>query len=159
MLFSNVTTLIMSTARIINPNITATEFKTWYDTVYLPEFMSRHNASLALRYDVDLQSGIQSKWDYLALFRTHEKTSQALKSSDTGWSSNSAPRFGPSDVALELSFWTKIQTFNSLREKRGEVPPGRPNIVMVVKIEPKEGGEEELEDWYRKQVSMPQPQP
>lgn len=148
------TTLVMETARITNPSVSHEKFNKWYNTVYLPDFMTTHNASLAVRYKV--APGPTTSWQYLSLYKIHQadKSSAIPKSN---WDNSKKSDIKPNDVVLESTTWNQIQIFESLREKRGEVPNGRPKIAMVVKIEPREGGEEELEEWYRKQVRIKGP--
>ena len=149
MLFSTVTALVTATAHVTNPNITDTEFNQWYNQILLPGFMEHQNASLGLRYKV-LNSPINTQpqpWEYLALYKTHGNTSL---SSDFIVSRD----ITPDDVKIELTTWNPIQTFESLRQRRGNVPAGRAKFVFVVKLEPREGeqAEKEVEEWYRKQV-------
>lgn len=143
MLLSNLTTLVMATARITNPNVTDAEFNNWYNSVLLPDFMTNHNVSLGLRYK-PVSVRAQSR-QYLAIYKAHGDV-PANWPSNVKWDRPHAQGIGPDDVAIQLSSWKPIQTFESLREKRGQVPAGRPKIAMVVKIEPKEGGDEEVDE-------------
>jgi hypothetical protein len=149
MLLSNLTTLVMATARITNPNVTDAEFNNWYNTVLLLDFMTNHNVSLGLRYK--LVSARPQSRQYLALYKAHGDVPTNW-TSNAKWDTPNAQDIGPDDVSIHLSSWKPIQTFEALREKRGRVPAGRPKIAMVVKIEAKEGGNEEVDEWYRKQV-------
>lgn len=154
MLLAGATTLTMATARITNPNLTHIEFNDWYNTVLLPSFMSNHNVSLGVRYKAvpNVNSSRPLTWEYLALYKTHEGAASSVLNKKWTEQIFGKQDIGPNDVTIELSSWTLIQTFESLREKRGQVPAGRPKIAMTVKIEPKEGGDEDVETWYRHQV-------
>ncbi|KAF2651001.1 hypothetical protein K491DRAFT_682552 [Lophiostoma macrostomum CBS 122681] len=153
MFLANITTLMMATAQITNPNLTDTDFNSWYNTALLPLFMTNHNASLGVRYKLIPQPTTPKppEWQYMALYKTHENTTASPSIEDILPRALNERDIGPNDVAIEISSWTHIQTFESLREKRGEVPAGRPKIANVVRIEPREGGDAELDEWYRKQ--------
>jgi hypothetical protein len=153
MLLSNITTLVMATARITNPNLTHTEFNEWYNTALLPEYMKNHNSSLGLRYKIVSGSARPPTWDYVALYKNHESAPSMETREHTRHDIGPKRDIGPNDVTIEFSSWKPIHTFESLREKRNQVPAGRAKIGMIVKIEPREGGEEELEEWYHNQVS------
>jgi hypothetical protein len=141
----------MATARITNPNVTDAEFNDWYNTVLLPDFMINHNVSLALRYKPVANPVRPQSRQYLALYKANGNVPTSW-SNGVAWKGIQTQDIGPDDVTIQLTSWNPIQTFESLREKRAQVPDGRPKIAMVVKIEPKEGGDEELDEWYRKQV-------
>jgi hypothetical protein len=158
MFVANMTTLMMATAKITNPNLTDTEFNSWYNDALLPSFMTNHNASLGLRYKLAPYPADPrpADWQYLALYKTHENATVSKSGEQVFPRGLEGRDIGPEDVAIEISSWTHVQTFESLREQKGEVPNGRPKIAMVVKIEPKEGGDAELDEWYRKQVRLPE---
>ncbi|KAF2108322.1 hypothetical protein BDV96DRAFT_652890 [Lophiotrema nucula] len=157
MLAQNATQIVLASSRVINPNLTETDFNNWYNTVLLPGFMEHQNASLGVRYRATNRHNVSAS-QYLAIYKTRSAPSswstEAVFSLAERTDAGIAKRdIGPEDVAIELSTWNPIQTFESLREKTGQIPPGRPKIVVVVKIEPRAEDEDgtELEDWYRKQ--------
>lgn len=167
MLGPNTTThLSLAFARVTNPNITTTQFNDWYNTQLLPAFMQNHNASLGVRYQFipfgNATRDAANKWDYVAVYKTHENATATLQNvvgsvdKENGVFNGLEKRdIGPNDVTIELSTWKPIQTYESLREKRGNVPAGRPKVACIVRLEPREGpeGEKDVEDWYHYQVS------
>ncbi|KAF2471189.1 uncharacterized protein BDR25DRAFT_367930 [Lindgomyces ingoldianus] len=161
MLLTTATTqLMIATARVTNPNLTSSEFNNWYNSVLLPGFMENHNVSLSVRYKLIPPANVTvpkaPAWDYLTLYKAHPNVSstsaafmgRAVEGSGISFTKRD---IGPNDVAIEITTWNPIQTFEGLREKKGQVPSGRPKVVVMVKIEPKEGGDNIVEEWYRKQ--------
>jgi hypothetical protein len=163
--------LLLLQTRLINPNITSTAYDTWF-TALLPRLThaQHYNATLAVSYSptsTDNASrpaaGEGGSWDHSALFKIPPAklnssvpiTASMLISADGAGPVNAKRKIRPKDVEVSVSLWNPIQTFQGLREKRGTVPDGRPKVACIVKIEPKEGGDEELETWYHHQVFAP----
>lgn len=165
MLFTNVTTnLWLATAHLKNPNITTAQFNEWYNTQLMPLFMGNHNASLGLRYKYlgTRNTTNVPKFEYAALYKTNEDLNATHNADLAALNLWHAARkhgdkrdIGPDDVAIELSTWRPIQTFESPRERKGNVPVGRPKVACIVRLEPKAGpeGEQDVENWYHYQVS------
>ncbi|KAF2466859.1 uncharacterized protein BDR25DRAFT_317121 [Lindgomyces ingoldianus] len=137
--------LVYVTSRITSPNLTASAFNSWYNNIHIPEILKSNTTSLVVRYKVIPQSTSSiPPWHYLALYKT----------SDVGSISNAAAQYLEAGmVEFHVDSWVPIQTFESLREKRGDVPKGRPKVQVPVKIEPATGeaGTQHVEEWYRKQ--------
>lgn len=173
MLLANATApyLWLVFARLTNPTITDFQFNTWYNTQLLPSFMANHNASLAVRYKyIPFANSTRTPtWPYVAVYKTHEELNATAASATAhifdlhhSGTTNGKRDIGPDDVAIELSAWTPVQTFESLREGRGDVPEGRPRVACIVRLEPAAGadGERNVEEWYRYQVGdLPSPSP
>jgi hypothetical protein len=148
------TSLLLAFTRLTNPAKDPSTLPAWYDENVRPTFTTTHNASLALGYTVlppVNASNAPYKWTYLGIYKTSENTT--LSTPITVPVVQSDGDIQPEDVEIEVSAWRPIQVFESLREKRGTVPEGRPKVACVVRIEPAAGNEAAVEDWYHYQVS------
>lgn len=153
------TTLLLAFTRLTNPSKDATKIPEYYNTQIMPSFAAAHNATLALGYTIlpPVNASTPSKWTYLAVYKTSANATVSAPRVEGG-SRAGEGEIGPEDVETEVSAWSPVQVFEGLREKRGDVPAGRPGVACVVRIEPGEGdgkGEARVEDWYRFQVPTP----
>lgn len=148
------TSLILAFTRLTNPAKDPSALPAWYNENVMPAFAATHNASLAIGYTIlppVNASDAPYKWTYLGIYKTTENTT--LLEPVTVPVEKSDGNIQPEDVEIQLSAWRPIQVFESLREKRGTVPEGRPKVACIVRIEPAAGNDAAVEDWYHYQVS------
>ncbi|KAF2841918.1 hypothetical protein M501DRAFT_998124 [Patellaria atrata CBS 101060] len=130
------------------PSLSHSNFNEWYDTVHLKDVLSPPGApTLGLRFKhIDPSAA----FPYLALYPLE----------DLGYLQTDGPKTIPmthellgesgefsKEVDAELRVYVKIQELEGV-----DLKDGRPKAVVIVHLEPAEGGDEELDEWYRKQV-------
>jgi len=152
--------LMMVNARISNPVLTPEVFNKWYSDVHVRDMVANKFASIALRYsNYTLGSNgatpaFTVASNYLALYNTpdinfvsvpgnmeklplNHETLPTKTQPVTTWSS------------WVFTYWLPQQTYEG-----GGAATTRPKYALVVNIEPAKGGEDDLDQWYRKEVPI-----
>ena len=152
--------LMLVTARITDRALTPTVFNAWYSDVHVRDMVSNRFASIALRYtNFTSPSGgkpvdyLAPNANYLALYNVPDVDFIAKPGTMDHLPLNhpSLPdKVNPVTKwsAWTFTYWVPIQTF----EGKNTVATTRPKYAMVIKIEPAKGTDEDLDQWYRKEV-------
>jgi hypothetical protein len=150
--------LMMVTSRITDPALSPTVFNKWYSDIHVRDMINNKFASIALRYtNYTLNSpstspSLSLSSQYLALYNVPDinfisvpgNMDKLPLASDmlpektkpiTTWS------------AWNFTYWLPVQIFEGKA-----AATERPKYVVVVKIEPAQGGDDDLDQWYRKEV-------
>ncbi|KAF2434392.1 hypothetical protein EJ08DRAFT_693431 [Tothia fuscella] len=130
------------------PYLSLENYNKWYTEAHIEDAISCGLADLAIRYK---NTNPDAKWPYLCVYRlpdleklSDEKlmgsipTKHELLPDGKSWSEV---------MDAKGSAYRVLQKFEGWGEKEG--PRGK--ALRTVMVEPAEGGEEEFDEWYRKQ--------
>jgi len=152
------TGLFMVLTRITNPAMTPEVFNKWYHEVHVRDILANNFATLGMRYgNYSMNMAPQVKnssrsTEWLAVYKVPDfaawNNSEAFAKTPLNHSSFPDP-VKPVTTWTEFntSFWLPVQTFEGKSKATA-----RPKYVLMAKIEPPEGGDDDLDQWYRKQV-------
>ena len=160
--FAPVAGLLTTLMHITDPAMTPQVFNHWYEDVHIQEAISLNVSNLVLRY-TNYTLGQPKEDNASASYSTHYlglwKLPNVYKWNDTEIRSR-MPRESPlfpdggkekkpvtTWVNTLTSIWQPIQRFEG-KSKQNDTA----KFVIVAKIEPAKGAEDELELWYRTQV-------
>jgi hypothetical protein len=150
--------LMMVNARITNPILKPEVFNKWYSEIHVRDMVNNNFATVAVRYSNYSADSASSSADftlstqYLALYNVPDinfignagnmnklpLTSDMLPEKNrpvTTWSS------------WTFTYWLPLDSYEG-KSNATE----RPKCVIVEKIEPSQGGDEELDRWYKEEV-------
>ncbi|OCL11910.1 hypothetical protein AOQ84DRAFT_313094 [Glonium stellatum] len=139
--------LLFVSTRISFPELTDEVYNKWYDSIHVVDVLKSGLADLALRFkNVDPEA----KKTYLAVYRVPDVSrlqDQAIKDQIPP-TSDMLPGSGDFNdlVELDIKAFVPIQAFEGQGMKKG-----RGKGLLTVLMEPAEGGDDELDEWYRKQ--------
>ena len=152
---------MMVTARITDNALKPDVFNKWYSDVHVRDMVTNNFATLAFRF-ANITAGaaqpanpanFTSASHYLALYKVPDinfLTATPNAMSRLPLNHESLPdKSKPVTTwsAWTFTYWTPIQTFEGKSKATT-----RPKYVVMAKMEPAEGGDDELDQWYRKQV-------
>jgi len=153
--------LMLVTSHISDPALSPAIFNKWYSDIHVRDMVNNNFSSVALRYaNYTLNSHVASPTftlasQYLALYNVPDinfinnpgTMSKLPLNSDmlpdkvrpvTTWS------------AWNFTYWLRMQSYegNSTATERAK-------YVVMVRIEPAKGGDDELDQWYKNEVCTP----
>ena len=150
--------LMMVNARISNPVLTPEIFNKWYSDIHVRDMVNNKFSSVALRYaNYTVGSGgVMAPFtlasNYLALYNvadinfvTAPGNMDKLPLNHEMLPTKNQPVTTWSTWVF--TYWLPQQTFEG-----NSTATTRPKYALVVKIEPAKGGEDDLDQWYRKEV-------
>ena len=151
--------LMMVNARISNPVLTPEVFNNWYSNAHVRDMVNNKFASIALRYsNYTVGSGgtapaaFTLASNYLALYNvadvdfvTKPGNMDKLPLNHDSLPTKTQPVTTWSTWVF--TYWLPQQTYEG-----NSTATARPKYAVVVKIEPTKGGEDDLDQWYRKEV-------
>ncbi|OCK75655.1 hypothetical protein K432DRAFT_429260 [Lepidopterella palustris CBS 459.81] len=140
--------LLFVPARITSPALTDSVFNSWYNSHHIPDVLAGNLADIALRFK---SLDPTSKYPYLAVYRMPDVGFFADPKNMERIPMHHAmlPEGKRCDEFADMpgKVYLPIQSFEGGRELGGE----RGKVVFVVQLEPPEGGDEEIDEFYRKQ--------
>jgi hypothetical protein len=149
--------LMMVTARITDPAMTPTVFNNWYSNVHVRDMINNKFSSIALRYVNYTAANTQPPVftmasNYLALYDVPDIafTSSAANMAKLPLNSDTFPdKTNPvmNWSQWNFTYWLPTQSFEG-----NSNATARSKYVIVAKVEPAAGGDDELDQFYRKQV-------
>jgi len=140
--------LLYALSKIKDPSLSEDNYNDWYSNHHIHHVVDAGLADLAIRYK---NTNPNAKWPYLAIYRMpdvakmqDEKVMGAIASKH-----DLIPNGQTWMEALEAD----IRPFVLLQKFEGQVPKEGPRgkALRTVLVEPAEGGDEEFDEWYRKQ--------
>jgi len=145
--------LLLVRSKPTHPELSEETYNKWYSTQHIQDVVDGGLADLALRYkNVDPKA----EYPYLALYRVpdlaflqdEKKMGQIPSTSDLlpGKEKGSKGGDWKDVIEAEIRPYAVIQKFEGQNEK-----PARGPVIVMVGMEPKEGTDDEFDEWYRKQ--------
>ncbi|KAH8893088.1 hypothetical protein GQ53DRAFT_805884 [Thozetella sp. PMI_491] len=148
--------LMMVTAKISNPVLTPAVFNNWYSNIHVRDMVNNKFASLALRYTnysigqtVPIESTISLASHYLALYNVPDihflqvpGAMDHLPLAHESLPDKTRPVTTWSDWVF--TYWLPLQTFEGTSNATAQ-----PTYILVEKIEPAQGKDDDLDKWYR----------
>ena len=147
---------------IVNHTMTPQVFNHWYEDIHMPEGISANVSNLVLRYtnytigqpEADVSS---YSTQYLSIWKLNDLNDWNSTSKRAKMPRSNAlfPDGGKENmlvttwVDLKSSVWRPIQRFDG-RSNMTDTPA----FIIVSKTEPAKGREDDLDQWYRKQVRI-----
>jgi hypothetical protein len=150
--------LMMVTARISNPVLSPQVFNKWYSDIHVRDMVDNGFATVALRYSNYTANSTSASPDftvstqYLALYNVPDVNfiSNPGTMSKLPLNSDMLPdksRPVTTWSTWNFSYWLPVQEF----EGNGTTT-GQAKFVLAAQIEPAQGGDEDLDKWYREEV-------
>ena len=153
--------LMMVTAKISNPILTPTVFNKWYSDIHVRDMVNNHFATLALRYTnyslgetAPISGTISQSSHYLALYNVPDVhfldvpgAMSHLPLNHEMLPDKNKPVTTWSDWIF--TYWLPLSTYDGPSNATT-----RPTFAVVEQIEPAEGTDDDLDKWYRTEVSI-----
>jgi hypothetical protein len=150
--------LMMVAARITDPALSPAVFNAWYSDVHVRDMVTNNFASIALRYtnatagSLSVTPSLTPASQYLALYNVPDVnfisapgTMNKLPLNHDSLPDKTKPVMTWS--SWTFTYWLPVQTFEGK-----STATERSKYVLVVKVEPAKGADEDFDQWYRKEV-------
>ena len=150
--------LMMVNSRVTNPVLSPEIFNKWYTEIHVRDMVNNKFASIALRYaNYTVGSGSASPTftpssQYLALYNVPDVNfiSNPGTMSKLPLTSDMLPEKNKPVTtwsAWTFTYWLPVQVFEG-----NSSATERPKYVLVERIEPARGADDDLDQWYKKEA-------
>lgn len=150
--------LMMVAAYITDPALSPTVFNNWYSNIHVRDMINNKFASIAIRYIACNSSSISATPNflpsskYLALYNVPDIdfVNEPGNMDKLPLASDMLPDKTQPVMAWsswDFTYWLHVQSYEGK-----SIATERSKFVVMNKIEPARGGEDDLDQWYRKEV-------